>query len=62
MILLHALANAKAHYRQPDAATYQGQLNTLLATLRGQSFGSNGVYRQGRHGAGRAASRCVVDT
>jgi hypothetical protein len=46
MILLHALANAKAHYRQPDAATYQGQLNTLLASLRGQSFGSNGVYRR----------------
>lgn len=46
MIFLHALANAKAHYRQPDAATYQGQLNTLLASLRGQSFGSNGVYRR----------------
>jgi hypothetical protein len=46
MILLHALANAKAHYRQPDAATYQGQLNSLLASLRGQSFGSNGVYRR----------------
>jgi hypothetical protein len=46
MILLHALANAKAHYRQPDAATYQGQLNTLLGSLRGQSFGSNGVYRR----------------
>lgn len=46
MILLHALANAKAHYRQPDASTYQGQLNTLLASLRGQSFGSNGVYRR----------------
>lgn len=47
MVFLHALANAKAHYRQPDAATYQGQLNTLLASLRGQSFGSNGVYRRG---------------
>jgi len=47
MVFLHALANAKAHYRQPDAATYQGQLNTLLGSLRGQSFGSNGVYRRG---------------
>ena len=47
MIFLHALANAKAHYRQPDAATYQGQLNSLLGSLRGQSFGSNGVYRRG---------------
>jgi hypothetical protein len=44
MILLHALANAKAHYRQPDAQTYQGQLNSLLASLRGQSF--KGVYRR----------------
>ncbi len=46
MILLHALANAKAHYRHPDAATYQGQLNTLVASLRGQSFSQNGVYRR----------------
>jgi hypothetical protein len=46
MILLHALATAKAHYRQPDAQTYQGQLNTLLASLRGQSFNSGGVYRR----------------
>jgi hypothetical protein len=44
MIFLHALANAKAHYRQPDAPTYQGQLNTLLASLRGQAF--KGVYRR----------------
>lgn len=50
MVFLHALANAKAHYRQPDAATYQGQLNTLLASLRGQSFGSNSVYRRGDGG------------
>lgn len=50
MVFLHALANAKAHYRQPDAPTYQGQLNTLLGALRGQSFGSNGVYRRGDFG------------
>ena len=47
MILLHALASAKAHYRQPDAAIYQGQLDTLLGSLRGQSFSSNRVYRRG---------------
>lgn len=47
MVLLHAVANAKAHYRQPDAVTYQGQLNTLIASLRGQSFSSNRVYRRG---------------
>lgn len=46
MVFLHALANAKAHYRHPDAATYQGQLNTLLAAIRGRSFGSNRVYRR----------------
>ncbi len=47
MVLLHALANAKAHYRQPDATVYQGQLNTLLSQLRGRSFSQNGVYRRG---------------
>lgn len=47
MVLLHAVTTAKAHYRQPDAKMYEGQLNTLLGQLRGQSFGSNGVYRRG---------------
>jgi hypothetical protein len=47
MILLHALANGKAHYRQPDAQQYQQQLATLTASLRGQSFSRNGVYRRG---------------
>ena len=46
MILLHAVTNAKAHYRQPDAKLYEGQLNALLAQIRGQSFGSNGVYQR----------------
>lgn len=50
MIMLHAVANAKAHYRQPDAQTYQGQLNQLLGSLRGQSFSNNGVYRKGEPG------------
>lgn len=30
-IYLHALSNAKAHYRQPDADKYAGQLEVLLA-------------------------------
>lgn len=47
MVLLHAVTNAKAHYRQPDAKLYEGQLNTLLASLRGQSFSTDGVYRRG---------------
>lgn len=46
MVLLHALTNAKAHYRHPDAQVYQGQLNTLLASIRGKSIGSNGVFRR----------------
>lgn len=46
MILLHAVTNAKAHYRQPDSKLYEGQLNTLLASIRGQSFSKNGVYRR----------------
>lgn len=48
MILLHAVANGKAHYRHPDAKLYEGQLNALLGSIRGQSFGSNGVYRRGQ--------------
>jgi hypothetical protein len=43
MILLHALTNAKAHYRHPDASLYQGQLDSLLARLRGMSFTRQGV-------------------
>lgn len=46
MILLHAVTNAKAHYRHPDAKLYEGQLDALLGSIRGQSFGSNGVYRR----------------
>lgn len=47
MVLLHAITFAKAHYRQPDASAYQGQLDTLLASIRGYSFGSNSVYTRG---------------
>lgn len=46
MVLLHAITNAKAHYRQPDASVYQGQLDVLLGSLRGQSFTSGGVVRR----------------
>jgi hypothetical protein len=44
-ILLHALANAKAHYRHPDAQQYQGQLSDLLASLRGKNFNGSTVRR-----------------
>jgi hypothetical protein len=46
MVLLHALANGKAHYRHPDAPTYQGQLDALMARIRGQSFVKQGTYYQ----------------
>ena len=47
MIFLHALANAKAHYRQPDADIYSGQLQTLLTQLKTKQFGTK-VFRRGR--------------
>lgn len=34
LVYLHALANAKLHYRQPDAATYSAQLDNLLLQLK----------------------------
>lgn len=46
MILLHAITMAKLHYRQPDAEAYKGQLDALVARLRGNSFSRNGVYRR----------------
>lgn len=45
MILLHAITNAKAHYRHPDAKLYEGQLSSLMSSLRGQSF-TQGVVRR----------------
>jgi hypothetical protein len=47
MILLHATAHAKAHYRQPDAKLYADDLEVMLSRIRGQSLGSDGVYRRG---------------
>lgn len=46
MVLLHAVTNAKAHYRQPDATLYKGQLDELLGRIRGQSFTSDGVVQR----------------
>lgn len=34
IVYLHALANAKLHYRQPDAPTYSSQLDNLMAKLK----------------------------
>lgn len=34
IVFLHALSNAKAHYRQPDAQTYASQLDALLVKVK----------------------------
>jgi len=34
IIYLHALSNAKAHYRQPDAQTYASQLDAMINKLK----------------------------
>lgn len=62
MILLHGVANGKAHYRHPDAAQYQGQLAQLMASLRGQSFGAGGnaVVRRSEHQAHNEPRPAVV--
>ena len=62
MILLHAIANGKAHYRHPDAAQYQGQLAQLMASLRGQSFGAgaNAVVRRDECRGGNEPRPAVV--
>jgi hypothetical protein len=47
LIFLHALATAKAHYKQPDAATYGTQLMATLARLKRNTFGSK-TFRRDR--------------
>lgn len=37
IVYLHALANAKKHYRQPDADTYASQLDALLVRLKARN-------------------------
>lgn len=41
IVYLHALANAKMHYRQPDAATYSTQLDMLLERLKAKHRGQS---------------------
>ena len=43
IVYLHALANAKEHYRQPDAKTYMSQLESLMMRLKARHRG-NAVY------------------
>lgn len=46
LVFLHALANAKAHYRHPDAEIYAGQLSTLLSNIKTKQFG-NRTFKRG---------------
>lgn len=43
LIFLHALSNAKAHYRQPDAQTYASQLDAYLLKMKQKHRGTT-VY------------------
>lgn len=38
MVMLHALTNAKLHYRQPDAETYANQLESIIVGLKNISW------------------------
>lgn len=51
LVLLHALANAKAHYGRPDAQVYGAQLDRMLQKLRAQSHG-NKRYVMGENAPG----------
>lgn len=53
LIFLHALASAKAHYRQPDADTYANQFSAMLLKVKSQARGKR-VHARGRpRGTGR---------
>lgn len=41
LILLHALANAKAHYKQADAASYGTQLQALMGRIKAKNRGQS---------------------
>lgn len=46
LIFLHALTNAKAHYRQPDAQSIAAQLNTMVGTVRSRQHGNKKYYKR----------------
>lgn len=47
LILLHATATGKGHYRHPDAPIWSSQLESLLARIKGHSFGSKRFLQPG---------------
>ena len=48
LVFLHALTNAKSHYRQPDANIYASQLETLLNRLRANNRRNEPVRRNNK--------------
>lgn len=46
LVFLHALTNAKLHYRQPDAQTYVNQLNQMLGKLKAKNRAKTTYRRQ----------------
>jgi len=55
-VFLVALANAKAHYRQPDAELYRNQANALLMRLTQQHRGKK-VYTNSTPGYGSRSAK-----
>lgn len=47
LIFLHALTNAKLHYRQQDGQVYANQLNAMMTSLKAQNRGQSVVSRSG---------------
>ena len=45
LIFLHAVTNAKLHYKQADGEAYANQLNAMLTKLKGKSRGQAVVSR-----------------
>jgi hypothetical protein len=48
MILLHATAAGKSHYRHPDAPIWASQLDALLSRIRGTAFGKKRFHAPGK--------------
>ena len=47
LVFLHALTNAKLHYRQEDGQAYANQLNAMLEKLKAKNRGQAVVSRRG---------------
>ena len=46
IVYLHALTNAKAHYRQPDSKEYASQLEAMMVRIKARQRGNKTYTRQ----------------